>query len=88
MSEVAPALALGLYLAGLVTAFGVRSWIHRRRTGSLAGDRAPGLGPHDGSGPVTSRSDPPGRADLAPAPTTIAIHGTGPKNSATPTHPR
>lgn len=34
MSEVAPALALGLYLAGLVTAFGVRSWIHRRRTGS------------------------------------------------------
>ena len=34
MTEVAPALALGLYLAGLVAAFGVRSWIHRRRTGS------------------------------------------------------
>ncbi|MFF0905492.1 UNVERIFIED_CONTAM: isoprenylcysteine carboxylmethyltransferase family protein [Kocuria sp. CPCC 205316] len=34
MTDLAPALALGLYLSGLVAAFGVRSWIHRRRTGS------------------------------------------------------
>lgn len=33
-AEVAVAAALTLYLAGLVAAFGVRSWIHRRRTGS------------------------------------------------------
>ncbi|MBJ2121439.1 isoprenylcysteine carboxylmethyltransferase family protein [Arthrobacter sp. MSA 4-2] len=30
----AAALALGLYTAGVITTFGVRSWIHRRRTGS------------------------------------------------------
>ncbi|MUN64698.1 isoprenylcysteine carboxylmethyltransferase family protein [Kocuria sediminis] len=34
MTDLAPALALGLYLTGLVAAFGVRSWIHRARTGS------------------------------------------------------
>ena len=34
MSDRAPALALGLYLIGLVAAFGVRSWLHRARTGS------------------------------------------------------
>lgn len=34
MTEMAPALALGLYLTGLLAAFGVRSWIHRARTGS------------------------------------------------------
>ena len=33
-TESAPALALVLYLTGLVAAFGVRSWVHRRRTGS------------------------------------------------------
>ncbi len=32
---VASVLALTLYLAGLAAAFGVRSWIHRRRTGSV-----------------------------------------------------
>ena len=31
---MAAALALSLYLAGLAVAFGARSWIHRRRTGS------------------------------------------------------
>jgi hypothetical protein len=34
MTEMAPALALGLYPTGLAAAFGVRSWIHRTRTGS------------------------------------------------------
>lgn len=34
MSDRAPALALGLYLIGLVAAFGVRPWLHRARTGS------------------------------------------------------
>ena len=34
MTDLAPALALGLYWTGLVAAFGVRSWIHRARTGS------------------------------------------------------
>ena len=34
ISDLAPALALGLYLIGLVAAFGVRSWLHRARTGS------------------------------------------------------
>ena len=34
MTEMAPTLALGLYLTGLVAAFGVRTWIHRARTGS------------------------------------------------------
>ncbi|WP_448073919.1 isoprenylcysteine carboxylmethyltransferase family protein [Georgenia yuyongxinii] len=33
-TATAAALALGLYLAGLVAAFGVRTWVHRRRTGS------------------------------------------------------
>lgn len=33
-AEVAAAAALTLYLAGLVAAFGARSWIHHRRTGS------------------------------------------------------
>lgn len=33
-AETAAAAALTLYLAGLVAAFGARSWIHRRRTGS------------------------------------------------------
>ncbi|WP_324653698.1 isoprenylcysteine carboxylmethyltransferase family protein [Georgenia phoenicis] len=33
-ADVAAAAALTLYLAGLVAAFGARSWIHRRRTGS------------------------------------------------------
>lgn len=33
-TDLAPALALGLYWTGLVAAFGVRSWIHRARTGS------------------------------------------------------
>ena len=31
---MAATLALSLYLAGLAVAFGARSWIHRRRTGS------------------------------------------------------
>lgn len=30
----AAAVALTLYVAGLVTAFGVRSWVHHRRTGT------------------------------------------------------
>lgn len=34
MTDLAPVLALGLYWTGLVAAFGVRSWIHRARTGS------------------------------------------------------
>lgn len=33
-TERVAALALALYLLGLVAAFGVRSWVHRRRTGS------------------------------------------------------
>ncbi|MEE6289314.1 isoprenylcysteine carboxylmethyltransferase family protein [Georgenia sp. MJ173] len=33
-TDAAAATALTLYLAGLVAAFGARSWIHRRRTGS------------------------------------------------------
>src|SRR5690625_89830 len=33
-AETAAAAALTLFLAGLVAAFGARSWIHRRRTGS------------------------------------------------------
>jgi protein-S-isoprenylcysteine O-methyltransferase Ste14 len=32
--DTASALALGLYTAGVVVTFGVRSWLHRRRTGS------------------------------------------------------
>ncbi|WP_344310234.1 isoprenylcysteine carboxylmethyltransferase family protein [Brevibacterium samyangense] len=32
--STAAALALGLYLFGLITAFGVRTWLHRRRSGS------------------------------------------------------
>jgi protein-S-isoprenylcysteine O-methyltransferase Ste14 len=32
--NTASALALGLYTAGVVVTFGVRSWLHRRRTGS------------------------------------------------------
>ncbi|WP_413543324.1 methyltransferase family protein [Citricoccus nitrophenolicus] len=42
----AAVLALSLYLAGLAAAFGVRSWIHHRRTGS-AGFR--GLSGHPGT---------------------------------------
>src|SRR5690606_29141623 len=33
-TDVAAVAALTLYLAGLAAAFGARSWIHRRRTGS------------------------------------------------------
>lgn len=33
-TDAAAATALTLYLAGLLAAFGARSWIHRRRTGS------------------------------------------------------
>lgn len=32
--EIAAVLALSLYLVGLVAAFGLRSWVHRKRTGS------------------------------------------------------
>lgn len=45
IADLTPALALGLYVAGLVAAFGVRSWVHRRRTGSSGFrgfSRAPG----------------------------------------------
>lgn len=40
---VASAIALALYLAGLVLAFGIRAWQHRRRTGDL-GIRRVGAG--------------------------------------------
>ncbi|GAA3287764.1 methyltransferase family protein [Arthrobacter citreus] len=32
--QTASFLALGLYAVGVITTFGVRSWMHRRRTGS------------------------------------------------------
>ena len=34
-TDLAAALALGLYVVGLAVTFGVRSWLHRRRTGSI-----------------------------------------------------
>ena len=59
MTDLAPALALGLYWTGLVAAFGVRSWIHRARTGStgfrgISGAPGTAACPRSSRGPVWS----------------------------------